>query len=324
MEYKDYYAVLGVKKQASEKEIRQAFRRLARQYHPDVNPNNKPAEEHFKEINEAYEVLSDAEKRRQYDEMGANWERYQEYQRAGPGAQGTGGFRTQRMRPEDLGDLFGDESPYSDFFEQIFGGGAQTRGAGGTPRPQRGPDLEAEAEVTLEEAAHGATRVLRLAGEDGRSRQLEVRIPPGVRTGTRVRLAGQGESGRAGGPRGDVYLVVQVLPNPRFEREGDDLRVRVSAAMTTLLLGGEAAIPTLTGQVMLKIPAGTPDGKTFRLRGKGMPHQSRPDQHGDLWAEVHAALPERLSAEQRRIMERFSKLESGSAEEDPRPVSTGS
>jgi curved DNA-binding protein len=318
MEYKDYYAVLGVQKQATEKEIRQAFRRLARQYHPDVNPNNKPAEEHFKEINEAYEVLSDPEKRRRYDEMGADWERYQEYQRAGPQARGGAGFRTERMRTEDISDLFGDESPYSDFFEQLFGGGAQTRGAGGgAARPQRGLDLEAGVEVTLEEAARGTTRVLRLAGQDGQSRQLEVRIPPGVRTGTRVRVAGQGESGRAGGPRGDVYLVVQVLPHSRFEREGDDLHQRASVTMTTMLLGGEVAIPTLDGKVMLKIPSGTADGKTFRLRGKGMPRQGRSDQYGDLLAEVHAALPERLSAEQRRLIEQFAKLESGE------PVSAG-
>jgi DnaJ-class molecular chaperone len=317
MEYKDYYAVLGVKKQATEKEIRQAFRRLARQYHPDVNPNNKEAEEHFKEINEAYEVLSDPEKRRQYDEMGADRERYEQYQRAGPQAQGGRGFRTQRMRTEDLDDLFGNESPYSDFFEQLFGRGGQARG-GGPPRPQRGPDLEAEVEVTLAEAAHGTTRVLRVAGEDGRSRQLEVRIPLGVRSGTRVRVAGQGESGRAGGPRGDVYLVVQVLPHPLFEREGDDLHLRTPVALTTMLLGGEAAIPTLDGQVMLKIPSGTADGKTFRLRGKGMPRQGRSDQHGDLLVEVHAALPHRLSAEQRRLIERFTQLESGE------PVSAGS
>jgi curved DNA-binding protein len=322
MEYKDYYAVLGVKKQATEKEIRQAFRRLARQYHPDVNPNNKEAEEHFKEVNEAYEVLSDPAKRRQYDEMGADAARYQEYQRAGPGARAAGGFRTQHMRTEDFGDLFGEESPYSDFFEQIFGGGGQARAGGRTPRPQRGLDLEAGVEVTLEEAAHGTTRVLGLAGEGGRTRQLEVRIPPGVRTGTRVRVAGQGESGRAGGPRGDVYLVVEVLPHARFEREGDDLHLRASVAMTTMLLGGEVAIPTLDGQVMLKIPAGTPDGKTFRLRGKGMPRQSRPDQHGDLLAEVHVELPQRLSAEQRRLIMELANMEkSGSPEHRSRPVS---
>jgi curved DNA-binding protein len=312
MEYKDYYAVLGVKRDATEKDIRQAFRRLARQHHPDVNPNNKEAEERFKQINEAYEVLSDPEKRKRYDEMGADWERYQRYQQAPAQGQGEA-FRTQRMRTEDFDDLFGDESPYSSFFEHIFGRAAQGRSSG-TARPQRGLDLESEVEVTLEEAAHGTTRVLRVAGENGQSRQLEVRIPPGVRTGTRVRVAGQGESGRAGGPRGDVYLVVQVLPHARFEREGDDLHVRMPVVMTTMLLGGEVAIPTLDGrQVMLKIPAGTADGKTFRLRGKGMPHQARPGQHGDLLVEVHAALPEKLSVEQRRLMEQFARMEGGEA-----------
>lgn len=322
MEYKDYYAVLGVKRQATDKEIRQAFRRLARQYHPDINPNNKPAEEHFKEINEAYEVLSDPEKRRRYEEMGADWERYQQYQQARPQAQGSGGFSAQRMRSEDLDDLFGEESPYSSFFEQIFGRGRPAQGgrrspAGGMPRPERGLDAEVAVEVTLEEAAHGATRVLRLADNEGQSRQLEVRIPPGVRTGTRVRVAGQGDGGRAGGPRGDVYLVVRVLPHSLFEREGDDLKLRTSVAMTAMLLGAEVAIPTLDSQVILKIPAGTVDGQTFRLRGKGMPRQSRPDQHGDLLAEVHAALPRQLSGEQRRLIEQFARTESGD------PVSVG-
>jgi curved DNA-binding protein len=309
MEYKDYYAVLGVKKDATEKEIRQAFRRLARQYHPDVNPNNKEAEEHFKEINEAYEVLSDGEKRSRYDEMGADWERYQHYQQAPPRGRDEA-FSSRRMRTEDVDDLFGDESPYSSFFEQIFGSAGQGRGRG-TPRPQRGLDAEAEVDISLDEAAHGTTRVLQVPGEAGHTRQLEVRIPPGVRTATRVRVAGQGESGRAGGPRGDVYLVVRVLPHALFERVGDDLHVRASVALTTMLLGGEAAIPTLEGQVILKIPSGTADGKTFRLRGKGMPRQGRPDQHGDLLAEVHAALPQRLSDSQRRLVEQLAQTESG-------------
>src|SRR5215831_14022740 len=169
MEYKDYYAVLGVKKQASEKEIRQAFRRLARQDHPDVNPNNKEAEEHFKEINEAYEVLSDPEKRRQYDDIGADWRRYQQYQQAPSGGRSEA-YSSQRMRAEDFGDLFGGESPYSSFFEQIFGSAGQGRGRDAS-RPQRGRDAEAQVEVTLEEAAHGTTRVLRLASEEGKERQ---------------------------------------------------------------------------------------------------------------------------------------------------------
>jgi curved DNA-binding protein len=318
MDYKDYYAVLGVDKQATAKDIQRAYRKLARQYHPDVNPNNKGAEERFKEINEAYEVLSDPEKRKQYDELGANWERYQEYQRAARERQaagaGAGPFTSQRMRPEDLEDLFGDESPFSDFFGTFFGGGeprgGEPRGRG-APRPRRGQDVEAAVEVTLEEAARGGSRLLRLADESGQTRQVEVRIPPGVRDGTRIRLAGQGGEGRAGGPRGNLYLIVEIQPHPIFQRDGDNLRTRVRARMTTLLLGGEVEVPTLGGRVMLKISAGSDDGRVFRLRGKGMPRPNHPDQHGDLYAEVHVALPQRLSPEQRRLMEEFARTESG-------------
>ena len=315
MEYKDYYAVLGVGKTATQKEIKQAFRRLARQYHPDVNPNNKEAEARFKEINEAYEVLSDPEKRKRYDELGADWQQYEQYQqyarsRQGAGAEpGAGGFTYRRMSPEDLEDLFGGESPYSDFFESMFGSGAGTTARARAPR--RGYDLEYPIEVTLEEAAQGATRRLGLEDSAGQVRQVEVKIPPGARDGTRVRVAGQGSAGGAGGPRGDLYLIVQVLPHATFTREGDDLRTRVAARMTTMLLGGEVEVPTLGGRVMLKIPPDTPDGKTFRLRGKGMPRLGRPGEHGDLYAEVHVALPRRLTPAQRRLMEEFARAEAG-------------
>jgi curved DNA-binding protein len=306
MDYKDYYAVLGVERNATPKEIQRAFRRLARQHHPDVNPNNKEAEERFKEINEAYEVLSDPEKRKRYDELGADWERYQ---RQPAGA--AGGYTSQRMRAEDLQDLFGDESPFSSFFDTFFGGGT-SRGAGAaTSRPRRGQDIEAPVQVTLEEAARGGTRRLRLEDANGQMRQIEVKIPPGVRDGTRIRVAGQGGEGRDGGPRGDLYLLVEVLPHSVFERDGDNLRTTVRAKLTTMLLGGEVAVPTLDGRVMLKIPAGTNDGKVFRLRGKGMPRPNRREQRGDLYAEVHVDLPEHLSSEQRRIMEQFARTESG-------------
>ncbi len=315
MEYKDYYAVLGVGKTATQKEIKQAFRRLARQYHPDVNPNNKEAEARFKEINEAYEVLSDPEKRKRYDELGADWQQYEQYQqyarsRPGAGAEpGAGGFTYRRMSPEDVEDLFGGESPYSDFFESMFGSGAGTTARARAPR--RGYDLEYPIEVTLEEAAQGATRRLGLEDSAGQVRQVEVKIPPGARDGTRVRVAGQGSASGAGGPRGDLYLIVQVLPHSTFTREGDDLRTRVAARMTTMLLGGEVEVPTLGGRVMLKIPPDTPDGKTFRLRGKGMPRLGRPGEHGDLYAEVHVALPRRLTPAQRRLMEEFARSEAG-------------
>jgi DnaJ-class molecular chaperone len=312
MDYKDYYGVLGVNKQATAKDIQKAYRRLARQYHPDVNPNKPEAEERFKEINEAYEVLSDPEKRRQYDEMGANWERYRQYQpytreREAAGA-GVRGRTYQRMNPEDMADIFGDESPFSSFFDTFFGGGAAPRA--GAPRRGRGQDVEATVEVTLEEAAHGGTRRVRLADDSGQPREIEVKIPPGVRDGTRIRVAGQGGEGQAGGARGDLYLIIHVRPHPIFERTGNDLRTRVMVRMTTMILGGEVAVPTLDGRVMLKIPASTQDGKAFRLRGKGMPRLGQPDQHGDLYAELHVAVPQQLSPEQRRLIEEFARTES--------------
>lgn len=314
MDYKDYYAVLGVDKRATQKDIQKAYRRLARQFHPDVSPNKKEAEERFKEINEAYEVLSDPEKRKRYDELGADWERYREYRpysEAGRAAgAGAGGFTSQRMRPEDLEDLFGGESPFSDFFDTFFGGGGATERRG-PPRPRRGQNVEGTVEVTLEEAARGGTWQVQLAEENGNTRRVEVTIPPGVRDAARIRIAGQGGEGRAGGPRGDLYIVVRVQPHPIFRRDGDDLHARVSARMTMLLLGGEVAVPTLTGRVMLKIPAGTTDGRVFRLRGKGMPRPAHPDQHGDLYVEVHVALPQQLTFEQRRLIEEFARTESG-------------
>jgi DnaJ-class molecular chaperone len=327
MEFQDYYAVLGVPKTASEKEIRSAYRKLARQHHPDVNPGNPEAEERFKRINEAYEVLSDPEKRKKYDQLGARWKDYESWERAqaAAGAQGRqqpydwGDFAAQApprgeryeyrtVNPEDLQDLFGDEEPFSDFFGTFFGG----RGAGGrrAPRPRRGSDLEYPIEITLAEAYTGTTRTLELQTPDGQTRRLEVRIPPGVSDGSRVRVAGQGEPGRAGGPPGDLYLVTSIARDPVFEREGDDLRTRVSAPLATLILGGEVHVPTPDGRrLALKIPAGTQDGRVFRLRGQGMPHLGQPDRRGALHVEVHARLPERLSPRQRELLEEFARSE---------------
>ena len=232
MEYKDYYKILDVGKGASQEEIRSAYRRLARQYHPDVNPDNKEAEAKFKEVNEAYEVLGDAEKRKRYDELGSRWRDYETWQRsqqqAGRGQQPFdwgqfgyetpqgGGFRYQRVNPEDLEDLFGGSSPFSDFFTTFFGGGAGPRTQ--TRRPQTaGQDLEQPVEVSLAEAARGTTRVLQYQLPGGQVRRVEVTIPPGVDNGTRVRMAGQGMPGYGGGPAGDLYLVVAVPPDPRFD-----------------------------------------------------------------------------------------------------------
>ncbi len=315
MDYKDYYQTLGVGKDASDKEIKKSFRRLARQYHPDVNPENPQAEERFKELNEAYEVLSDPEKRRKYDQLGADWQRFQHSGgRAGDydwsrWAAGQAGDRVNVRygSPEDLEDLFGaGGSPFSDFFSQVFGGG---RGAPGTGRqyemrPRRGQDLEQPVEISLEEAYHGAARMLQKDGQ-----RLEVRIPPGARTGTRVRMSGEGGSGAAGGPAGDLYLRVVVLPDPRFERREDDLHTTVSTDLYTLVLGGEVRVPTMNGDVVLSIPAGTQNGRTFRLRGKGMPRLRETEKFGDLLARVEVSLPTQLTPRQRELFEDLRRLE---------------
>lgn len=315
MEYKDYYEILGVSRDADQKEIKRAFRRLARQYHPDVNPEDEHAEDRFKEINEAYEVLSDPEKRRKYDQLGREWSRYRQ---RGGGPEGfdwsqwttqPGGGRVhvQYGTPEDLQDLFGGRSPFSDFFTQIFGGmegtGARPGGTTTRPRARRGQDLEQEVMISLDEAYHGTSRVVE---KDGR--RLEVQIPPGARTGTRVRMAGEGGPGAAGGGPGDLYLRVNVVSNGRFERRGDDLAVTVDVDLYTALLGGEVEVPTPGGAVLLKIPEGTQNGQTFRLRSQGMPRLGRPEEHGDLYAKVNVRLPESMSPHERELFEELRKI----------------
>ncbi len=292
MDFKDYYAILGVPPDADDQTIKKAYRKLARQYHPDVNPGDKQVEERFKEINEAYEALSDPERRRKYDHLR---EQYQHWQQRGGGefdwspwqtAPGQTVYTYTTVSPEDLEDLFGSESPFSDFFGTIFG---QPRAA--PPRgPQRGRDIELPVEISLDEAFHGTTRSLQ-AG----TRRIEAKIPIGARTGTRVRLAGQGRPGIAGGPPGDLYLQITVLPHPQFERDGDNLTTTVPVDCFTAIAGGEARVPTLDGSVLLKIPPRTQADQVFRLRGKGMPRLERPTERGDLFVRVKLVLPEALS-----------------------------
>jgi curved DNA-binding protein len=315
MEYKDYYDILGVGRDADEKEIKRAFRRLARKHHPDVNPGDPEAEERFKEINEAYEVLSDPEKRRKYDQLGADWSRWQQaggrpgdfdWSRWTTGAPGGQRVYVRQGTPEDLEDLFGGASRFSDFFAQIFGGmgtGAAPGGFEYRVRPQRGQNYEQELEISLREAYRGTTRVLQ---KDGR--RLEVKIPPGAHTGTRVRMAGEGRPGAGGGEAGDLYLRVKVAPDPQFERKGDDLYVTVPVDLYTAILGGEVRVPTLSGPVMLTIPAGTQNGRVFRLRGRGMPHLRQPEQHGDLYAKVDVRLPTDLGPRQQELFEELQRI----------------
>ncbi|MFN0070672.1 MAG: DnaJ C-terminal domain-containing protein [Chloroflexota bacterium] len=324
VEFRDYYEVLGIPRSADEKAIRAAYRQLARKYHPDVNPGDNSAESKFKEINEAYEVLSDPEKRSKYDELGARWKDYDAWQRARqaagkPGAspgdwsdlfraqESTGHSRSYATNAEDLQDLFGTDAPYSDFFETFFVGGRQSA------RPHRGLDLEAQVEIDFSEAVSGATRIIDIPRPGGGSRRIEARIPPGVDDGTRIRLAGQGEPGNNGGPSGDLYLVTRVKPSPIFSRIGDQLRLITHAPLTRMLLGGEIEVHTPTGRVALKLPPGTTDGQTFRLRGQGMPKMAAPQSRGDLEVEVHVTLPLKLTAEQRRLIETFAELEGAAA-----------
>jgi DnaJ-class molecular chaperone len=270
LEFKDYYQTLGVAKTASDKELKQAYRKLARKHHPDVNPGDKSAESRFKEINEAYEVLGDPEKRRKYDELGANWRQYEQAQQQGQGFPGgspfggpgggawninmggPGGYRT--MSEEEMHELFGNEDPFSDFFRTFFGGGGPREGGrprqGRAPRTHKGRDIEHEVELTLEEAYHGATRRVSIK-QGGHARSVDVRIPVGVKDGSRVRAAGEGEAGGNGGASGDLYLRVRLKPHAVFERQGNDLHTKVALPVTTAVLGGEALVPTITGSVRL-------------------------------------------------------------------------
>ncbi len=315
VDYKDYYKVLGVNKQANEKEIRAAYRKLARKYHPDVNPGDNAAEEKFKEINEANEVLSDPEKRKKYDELSTY---YQQYGRMpGAGAEYMGGdggtrYEYRTMNQEDLNDLFGGQSPFSDFFETFFSSSfadqpdMRTRTSGRrSPRATLGQNIESSVDVTLAEAYQGVTRVFELTDPDGSTKRIEVKIPAGVDEGSRIRIAGQGGQGTAG--RGDLYLRIHILPDPKFTRDGTTLRTTVEVPLATAMLGGEVRVTTPNGRgLMLRIPPETPNGKSFSLRGQGMPQLGQPDKRGDLFAEVSVVLPTHLSDEQRRLFEDFA------------------
>jgi DnaJ-class molecular chaperone len=300
---RDYYESLGISRQASDKELRAAYRKLARQYHPDLNPGDKAAEARFKEIQQAYEVLSDAEKRKKYDQFGANWEHAGYAPPTGtssrPGGRTT--YTTSDI-PFDLGDVAGEGVDLGDILGRVFGGfGGRTTTQ---TRPRRGRDIEQPVSVTLDEAFRGTTRLVEVLGEGSEPRRLEVKIPAGVRDGSRVRVSGEGGPGVGSGTRGDLYLIVSILPHPSFERKGDDLTTEIPVPLTTAMLGGEVAVQTLKGRLALRIPAETQNGRVFRLAGQGMPKLGGGGA-GDLLARVRVVLPTGLNSEERGIFEKL-------------------
>lgn len=323
---KDYYGVLGVKRDASEQEIKRAYRKLARQYHPDVNPGDATSEAKFKEINEAFEVLSDKENRKKYDQYGDNWMHADQFARAG--GQGAPGWDFGQGNAQSF---HFDQGNFESIFGDLFGGG-RTGAYSRRPRARRGRDIEHSVEVTLEEAYSGASRVLsfenrqacsgcggtgmiqnmpcsicRGSGVEMGEKRIEVKIPAGVKNGSRVRIAGKGEQGSGGGQSGDLYLITRVKTHPRFERHGDDLHTDVLVPLTMAVLGGEAKVPTLKGNLALKIPAETQNGRSFRLKGQGMP-TLQGSAKGDLVAHVKVVLPTGLSGEEKKLFEKLGEL----------------
>ena len=305
MQYRDYYQTLGVSKSANQDEIKKAYRKLAREYHPDVNPDDPDAEEKFKDINEAYQVLSDEEKRQKYDRFGSQWKQYQ--QRGGRAedfdwsqwtTRGQPGTQYRTVSQEEFEQMFGGGlGGFSDFFETLFGGRTSSRTSPRyrqTYRPQdmqRSQDIEHPVEITLEEAFYGTKRLLTFEDD----RRIEASIPPGVKMGSKVRLSGQG-----GGGGGDLYLKITVLPHAKFTRDENDLYLNHPVDLYTALLGGETQVSTIDKTVKLTIPPETDSGKTFRLRGLGMPKLGKPSKRGDLYVTVEIKLPKNLSEEQKQ------------------------
>jgi DnaJ-class molecular chaperone len=305
MAKRDYYEVLGVARTASDKEVRNAYRKLARQYHPDVNPNDKAAEERFKEVSEAYEVLSDADKRKQYDRHGHAWQQAEAAAKAGFRVDDLGGFggaRRTRSGPMPPGY---DDASLDELFQELLGRGRGQRGRSG---PLRGRDIDYPVSVTLEETTVGTMRTLQLQRPDGSLQTLEVKIPAGVTDGSRVRIAGKGEPGANGGSPGDLFLVVSLLPHPRFRREGDDLHTVVEAPVHLAALGGEVHVPTPKGsRLALRIPPETQNGQRFRLAGQGLPRLGG-DSRGDLYAEVTVVMPKGLSDRERQLFQELAAI----------------
>ena len=315
MEYRDYYKILGTERNASPEEIKKAYRKLALQYHPDRNPGDQKAEEKFKELNEAYQVLSDQEKRARYDQLGDSYHRWE--QRGGA----PGGFNWEdwyaapsgsnvRVEVGNLNDMFGGAGlgDFSDFFRTIFGGmggmsnmGGTGRRTGASPRMQQ-PKYEQEVTITLQEAFHGTTRRFEID-----RKKIEIKIPPGARTGTKVRASAAISA--PDGRKTDLILVIKVVADGHYKRRGDDLTTDVEVNLYRAVLGGEVSVGTLTGNVLLTIPPGTQPGQTFRLAKQGMPTLKDPDKRGDLYARAKIVVPKNISAEERELFEQLASMQ---------------
>jgi curved DNA-binding protein len=301
MEYKDYYKVLGVDKKASQEEIKKAYRKLAMQYHPDKNAGNKTAEEKFKQITEANGVIGDPDKRKKYDELGENWQQYEQGNYQPGGNFGGAGRGRQQYSYEDMGDIFGEGgggSGFSDFFEQFFGGGGSSKaGQKGKQRAYKGNDLETEMDITLEEANEGTSRIINLETE-----KLRISTKPGAYDGQLLRIKGKGGKGSSAAHHGDLFVRVKVLPHRQFTRKGDDLHTVQNIDLYTAVLGGDAIVTTLTGKIKIKVEAGTQQGKTIRIKGKGMPVlDSKTNAHGDLYVQLQVEIPTKLSDKQKEL-----------------------
>jgi len=302
MDYKDYYKVLGVAKSATQDEIKKAYRKLAIKYHPDKNKGNKQAEEKFKEIAEANDVLSDPDKRKKYDELGNNWSQYQNYSQPG------GDSYSQRYYyntgdkgfSDDFGDLFGGGGGFSDFFNMFFGGRSRDESRF-AQQPQKGTNLQAKLHLTLEEAYFGTSKIIDLGDE-----KIRLNIKPGIQDEQKLKIKGKGKKGSHSAVPGDLYVIISINPHPVFTRKGNDLYCKQAISISTAVLGGKIEVPTLSGHANMVISPETDNGKTFRLKNMGMPDYDFPSNKVDLYVNVHIAVPKNISAEEKELYKKLA------------------